>query len=61
MIGEPFDLVVFDRTEKDGGITYARLTQVATDLMTGPGRGPNEAEALIEWMRLNGDKWRLSP
>ena len=59
LIGEPFDPVVFDRTEKDEGITYARLTQVAIDLMTGPGRGPNEAEALIEWMRLKEGMWRL--
>ena len=61
MIGQPFDPVVFDRTECDDGITYARVTQVAVDLMTGPGRGPAESEALIEWMDLNEGLWRLPP
>ena len=61
MIGPPFDPVVFERTECDGGITYARVTQVAADLMTGPGRGPAESEGLIEWMELNEDLWRLTP
>ena len=59
LIGQPFDPVVFDRTERDGGITYARVTQVAADLMTGPGRGPAEAEGLIEWMDSNEGLWRL--
>ena len=59
LIGQPFDPVVFDRTERDGGITYARMTQVAADLMTGPGRGPAEAEGLIEWMASNEEAWRL--
>ena len=60
LIGQPFDPVVFDRTERDGGITYVSITQVAADLMTGPGRGPAEAEGLIEWMESNEDLWRLS-
>jgi hypothetical protein len=55
---EPFDDVVFDRTTKRNGITVARLSQVAADLLTSPGRGPNEAEALIEWMGENEDAWR---
>ena len=59
LIGQPFDPVVFDRTERDEGITYARVTQVAADLMTGPGRGPAEAESLIEWMGFNEEAWRL--
>ena len=40
LIGHPFAPVVFDRAEQDDDITYARVTQVAADLMTGPGRGP---------------------
>ena len=55
----PFDPVVFERAEYDDGITYARVTQVLLDLMTGPGRGPAEAEALLEWMRDNEDIWKL--
>ena len=61
LIGKPFDPVVFDRTEEDGGVTYARVTQVAVDLMQGPGRGPAEAEGLIDWMRSHEDAWRLVP
>ena len=61
LIGQAFDPVVFDRTERDEGITYAGVSQVAADLMTGPGRGPAEAEGLIEWMEANEDLWRLSP
>ena len=59
LIGKPFDPVVFDRTECAGGITYSRVTQVAEDLMAGPGRGPAEAEFLLEWMRSEEELWRL--
>ena len=55
----PFDPVVFERTESADGITYARVTQVLLDLMTGPGRGPAEAEGLLEWMRENEETWKL--
>ena len=61
LIGKPFDPVVFDRIEEDDGITYAKVTQVAVDLLTGPGRGPAEAESLIDWMRSHEDAWRLVP
>ena len=59
VIARPFDPVVFERTESADGITYARVTQVLLDLMTGPGRGPAEAEALLEWMRENEETWKL--
>ncbi|MCY3734954.1 MAG: hypothetical protein OXG13_01055 [Gemmatimonadaceae bacterium] len=59
LVGQPFDPVVFDRTEYADGITYARVTQVVPDLMTGPGRGPAEAESLVEWMRSKEELWRL--
>jgi hypothetical protein len=53
-----FDAVVFERTSKKGGITIAALSQVAADLLAIPGRGPNEAEALVTWMSQNEDAWR---
>ena len=59
LIGKPFDPVVFHRTEEADGVTYARVTQVAVDLMKGPGRGPAEAEGLIDWMHSLEDVWRL--
>ena len=58
-IARPFDPVVFERTESADGITYARVTQVLLDLMTGPGRGPAESEGLLEWMRENEETWKL--
>jgi hypothetical protein len=54
----PFDDVVFDRTSRKKDITIAALSQVVADLLTSPGRGPNEGEALMEWMRDNEDAWR---
>jgi hypothetical protein len=55
---EPVADVAFERTWDEDGITFAALPQVAADLMTSPGRGPAEAEALIEWMEGNQDAWR---
>ena len=60
LLVRPFDPVAVERAEYDDGITYARVTQVLLDLMKGPGRGPAEAEALLEWMRDNEDRWKLS-
>ena len=59
LLVRPFDPVVFERAEHDDGITFARVTQVLLDLMTGPGRGPAEAEALLAWMRNHEDLWKL--
>lgn len=55
---EPLADVAFERTWDQDGTTYAALPQVAVDLMTSPGRGPAEAEALIVWMEENEDDWR---
>jgi len=54
----PFDPVVYERTSQLKGITVAAPSQIAVDLLTSPGRGPNEAEALLEWMRENEHAWR---
>lgn len=59
LLGRPFDPVVFERTASSERMTYARVTQVAIDLLTGPGRAPTEAESLIEWMRRNEEVWRI--
>ena len=55
---QPFDPVVFDRTTEAGGITYAALSQVAADLLTGLGRNPSEGEELLKWMGENENAWR---
>jgi hypothetical protein len=58
LLAEPFDTVAFERTWNKDGITYAALSQVAVDLLTGPGRSPAEGEELLRWMQENEDAWR---
>ncbi len=58
LLVEPFDEVVFERTVKLDGLIVAAPSQVAVDLLTGPGREPAEGEALIDWMEKNEDAWR---
>jgi hypothetical protein len=48
MLLSPFDDVVFDRPSIDKGITFVAPSQAAVDLLTSPGRGPAEAEAILE-------------
>ncbi|HZQ80444.1 MAG TPA: hypothetical protein VFB25_00555 [Gaiellaceae bacterium] len=57
----PFDPVVFDRTTSPAVSepTYAAAAQVAVDCLTGPGRMPAEAQALMSWMMQNPMLWRL--
>ncbi len=54
----PFDPVVYERAWEREGLTFAALSQVAADLLTGPGRGPAEAEELLGWMAEHEDAWR---
>ena len=58
LLAEPFNDVVFDRTWDKGDRVYAALSQVAADLLTGPGRGPGEGDELIRWMEGHEDEWR---
>lgn len=55
---EPTDDLVFLRSRLEGGLRFAAPSQVVADLMAGPGRNPEEALALLEWMRRNEDLWR---
>jgi hypothetical protein len=65
----PYDEVVFTRTRRRALSTGDATTQVVTvspaqavvDLMSSPGRGPQEAAALIEQMKENTDGWRARP
>ena len=43
------------------GVVRCSVSQVAADLLTGPGRGSSEGEALIAWMRANEASWRKRP
>jgi hypothetical protein len=50
--------VVFARTETVGKIKVAAVSQIAVDLLSGPGRNPSEATALLDWMEADERRWR---
>lgn len=52
------DSFVFDRSETIDGLRFAAPSQVAIDLLSGPGRNPSEATALLDWMQANEPAWR---
>lgn len=54
----PDDDYPFEDAWADEGIRYAALPQVVADLLSGPGRGPAEGDALREWMTENPEVWR---
>lgn len=58
MLVEAGDDSVFEGAAQREGVWYAAPSQVAADLLTSPGRGPQEGEELIEWMKANEEKWR---
>ncbi len=53
-------LAPFLRTRMVDQVVYVALSQAVVDLLTSPGRGPAEAEALLTWMKANEDAWRLA-
>lgn len=55
---EAVDAGSFAGAAREDGIAFAAASQVAADLLTSPGRGPQEAEELIDWMTRNEDAWR---
>jgi hypothetical protein len=55
---EPYDNVVFERTTSWKGAVCVSPTQLAVDLLTGPGRDPSEGEELLTWMKGNERAWR---
>jgi hypothetical protein len=54
-----FDPVVWTRADLDKGLTYASVSQVAVDCLTGNGRMPAEGEALVQWMSED-ESWRAA-
>ncbi len=55
---EPFDPVVFERTTIRDGLRCVAPSQLAVDLLTGPGREPSQGEEILVWMKKNEDAWR---
>ena len=58
VLAEALDETVFDGALQRDGLWYAAPAQVAVDLLTSPGRSPQEGEELIDWMKTNEDRWR---
>jgi hypothetical protein len=66
LLCEAPDSVAFDRAtltndpglDPAGDVVLARPAQVAVDLMASSGRGPEEAQALLEWMGRDESTWR---
>ncbi len=62
----PYDEVVFTRTRRRAiaagdasrDVVTVSAAQAVVDLMSSPGRGPQEAEALVEQMKESEDAWR---
>jgi len=55
---EPYDSVVFARTIRRSALHLVAATQLAVDLLTGPGRAPSKGERLLTWMKDHTDAWR---
>ena len=55
---EPLDPAVFDRTVDRDGLRCVAPSQLAVDLLTGPGREPSQGEQMLNWMEKNEHVWR---
>jgi hypothetical protein len=55
---QPDTTALFEQGEQRDGLRYATLPVVIADLLTGPGRSPAEAEALMDWMDAHEEVWR---
>ena len=55
---QPEDAAIFEDTDDLDGLRYATLPTVVADLLSGPGRSPSEAEALMDWMAAHEEVWR---
>jgi len=58
MLIEPNDEFILKCPTLVDGLPLATTSQIAADLLTSPGRGPAEAEHLMDWMKENENAWR---
>lgn len=58
LLAVPEDEVAFKRTQPFDGLVVAAPSQVAADLLGGPGRAPEEGRVLLDWMEDNEHAWR---
>jgi len=52
------ETAALERTQILDGVEIVAPSQAAVDLLTSPGRGPEEGRALLDWMERNEDAWR---
>ena len=55
---QPEDEALYAQGVPDDGVCLAPLPLLVADLLTGPGRAPAEAEALMRWMATHEEVWR---
>jgi len=58
VLAEPYDSVAFDRSTIRDELRVVAASQLAVDLVTGPGRDPSGGDELLAWMRSNEGAWR---
>jgi hypothetical protein len=58
LLAAPLDGVIFERARTIDGLRIAAPSQIAADLLVSPGRGPEEAEVLLDWMEAHETDWR---
>lgn len=56
---EPRDDLPFVRSLRINETKFVAPSQACVDLLTGPGRNPEEGLELLRWMRSNESEWRL--
>lgn len=56
---DPYDPIVFARSGSIDGTSIVSTAQAAADLLSGPGRMPQEGEALVRWMHANVERWQV--
>jgi hypothetical protein len=58
LLAVPEDQVAFERTKSSDRLAVAAPSQVAADLLGGPGRAPEEGRVLLDWMQEHEPAWR---
>lgn len=58
LLEPPYDVMLDRSSVNESGLRIAAPTQVAVDLLSGPGRSPSEAEKLLTWMQEHEKAWR---
>jgi hypothetical protein len=58
LIAEPKADFVYERSEVIDGVPLVARSQAVVDLLSGPGRNPDEGMELLRWMEVNEGDWR---